>query len=210
MLEIYDPARDVVWIDTISLRNLVNRWRTDAEYRPGTTVLSQIGPGTSDGGSWFLLTAEPMKQVALEMQYELPFFTDIAVSDDLSQIIAGLAPGTRIGIGISAPKQNHLAVALHALRPDLEFHCLGAALAELDVSRDTASPRSTLSGSGFEWLRFLVTSPTRTLGKITATLLEIWSVRRHSTSRTAFISFTDICAPASHSSASLERQGLNE
>jgi len=195
MIEIYDPARDVVWVDSVSLRKLVRRWRKDAAYRPGTTVLSQIGPGTSNGGAWYFLTAEPLPNLSPEMQFVLPYFKKITVPKELAQAVAALAPETRVGLGISAPKQNHLAVALHALRPDLEYHCLGAAVTGFDASCDFVPTRSPLSGSGLEWLHFLITSPNRTLGKIMITSREIWSVLLRSQSRAAFKEFVTLCAP---------------
>ena len=198
MIDIYDPHRDVVWVDSVSLRKLVRRWRTDAAYRPGTIVLSQIGPGTPNGGSWYFLTAAPLPNLPPEMQYILPYFTEITVSTELSHALAGLAPGTRVGIGISAPKQNYLAAALHSLRPDLEYHCLGAAVAGLKGSYDSAPKGSHLSGSGLEWVRFLITSPTRTLRKILITAREIWSVLLQKRSRAAFKEFVTMCAPAGH------------
>lgn len=196
MLEMYDPDRDIVWIDTVSLRRLVGSKRNDADYRPGTSVLHDIGPKKSNGGSWFFLTAGHVPGLPDDDQFELPFFKTVAVPDDLAQVVSGLAEDTRVAIGISAPKQNHLAAALHALRPDLEYHCLGAAIDAYGNSDLSGEDDAGLSGSGIEWVRFLVTSPKRTWGKIEATLKEMWLVLTHPPSRKAFEQFSAICAPA--------------
>jgi len=195
MLKIFDPSRDVVWVDTVSLHLLVRRIRRDAEYRPGTSVLRHGGPAAPEGGGWFFLTPCHLPGLPGEMQYELPVFADITVPDDLAAGLAKLPPGTRVGIGISAPKQNHLAVALHAQRPDLEYHCLGAAVARYDPSVRESGQKLTLSGSGLEWLRFLITSPRRTWGKIVTTLREGAAALFHGPTRDAFASFAAICTP---------------
>lgn len=196
MLEMYEPDRDIVWIDSVSLRKLVASHRSDAQYRPGTSVLQQIGPHIQGQGPWFFLTAEHVPSLPQETQYELPFMKEIEVSGDLARIVKSLPAGTKVAIGISAPKQNWLAAALHALRPDLEYHCLGAAVSAYKNGADESAAGSGLSGSGIEWLRFLATSPKRTWAKITATLKEIWLVRTQPHSRTEFKRFSAICAQA--------------
>ncbi len=196
MQEMYDPDRDIVWIDSVSIRKLVAKYRHDAEFKPGTSVLQAIGPKAKDGGSWFFLTAGPVAGLPKDLQFELPIMNAICVPDDLAQAIGALASGTRVAIGISAPKQNRLAAALHDLRPDLEYHCLGAAVSAYGDNGNSSSRHSRLSGSGIEWLRFLVTSPKRTWSKIEVTLKELWLVRTHSPSRIAFEKFSHICAPA--------------
>ncbi len=207
MLDMYDPTRDVVWVDTVSMRKLVSRFRSDVEYRPGTSTLNRIGPGTPDGGKWFFLTAMPLEKLAPEMQYNLPALKEITVPDELAAVLKNLEPGTRVGIGISAPKQNRLAVALHVLRPDLEYHCLGAALAGLNTFQEGMARKSTLSGSGLEWLWFLLISPRRTWRKIIATLREGWMVQMHGPSIEAFEKFASICAPARHNGPSCLEKG---
>lgn len=207
MLDIYVPSRDVVWVDTVSMHKLVARFRSCVEYRPGTSALNRIGPGAPDGGKWFFLTAMPLEKLAPERQYKLPAFTEISVPDELTEVLRNLEPGTRVGIGISSPKQNRLAVALHALRPDLEYHCLGAALAGLNTFQEGATRNSTLSGSGLEWLWFLLISPRRTWAKIIATLREGWAVQMHAPSIEAFEKFASICAPARHNGPSCREKG---
>ena len=154
MLTLFKPERDLVWVDTVSLLGLVNRLRNDVVYRPGTTVLSDIGPGKGDAGEWYFLTAKPLNHVPADKQFALPMLDEIVISTELEQVDSALAPQTKVGIGISSPKQNFLAAALHEVRPDLDYYCLGAALAGLDEGEGSAS-KSVLSGTGIEWLRFL-------------------------------------------------------
>lgn len=196
MLDLYDPERDVVWIDSVSMRRLVNSIRQDAQYKPGTSILQTIGPGTKDGGNWFFLTAGHVSGLPEEVQFELPMMEEIYVPDELVSVINSLSAGTSVAIGISAPKQNRLAAVLYEIRPDLEYHCLGAAVTAHAEKLDSPQSNSRLSGSGIEWLRFLFTSPRRTWAKIETTLKELWLVRTHQPSRTAFVHFSSICAPA--------------
>lgn len=193
MLELYDADRDLVWIDSGSLRNSLARLRPDAEYRPATSILPRVGAGTPAGSNWFFFTAGPIAHLSAHSQMPLPFFDVVALPDNVAATLKALPDGTRVGIGISAPKQNYLAAAMHSLRPDLEYHCFGAAIT-VHFAQSHGKPPA-LSGSGFEWLKFLVLSPHRTLGKIVTTLCEIMAIRLHGPSRTDFARFTQICMP---------------
>lgn len=196
MLVLYDSRRDLVWIDSVSLRQSIRRLRRNAEYRPATRVLTALGPGSSTGGNWFFFTAAPVENLPKDIQMPLPIFKTISVPDDIAAMLRSLPANTRVGIGISAPKQNYLAAAMHALRPDLEYHCFGAAIADF-ATPDTAKGRSHgLSGTGFEWMSFLVKSPSRTLRKIVTTLREAVQIRFHGPSREDFERFAAICMPA--------------
>lgn len=193
MLELYNPDRDLVWIDSGSLRASVARVRPGTEYRPGSMIIPRIGPGTEAGGNWFFFTAVPIAHLSADIQMPLPFFDKVSVSDDIAAALKALPAGTRVGLGISAPKQNCLAAKMHALRPDLEYHCLGAAIAGHTRSAQGNPP--ALSGSGFEWLKFLVGSPRRTCRKIVTTLREFLAIRLHRQSRDDFARFAEICMP---------------
>ena len=194
MLGLYVAERDHVWIDSVSLRASVARIRSDAEYRPGTSILARIGPGTVASGDWFFFTAGPVAQLPTDIQMALPFFEAVTVPQDVAERLMALPANSRVGLGISAPKQNHLAAAMHALRPDLEYHCLGAAVAG-SAGRCGSLP-AALSGSGFEWLRFLIVSPKRTWSKIVTTFCELLAIRLHPPSRSDFARFAKICMPA--------------
>lgn len=194
MPALYVAERDHVWIDSVSLRASVARLRPDAEYRPGTSTLDRIGPGTTEAGDWFFFTAGPVAQLPDDIQMALPFFEAITVPPDVAERLMALPANTRVGLGISAPKQNHLAAAMHALRPDLEYHCLGAAIAGYAPQGDSAVP--ALSGSGFEWLKFLIVSPKRTWSKIVTTVRELLAIRLHRPSQNDFARFAQICMPA--------------
>lgn len=194
MLELYVAERDQVWIDSVSLRASVARLRPDAECRPGTLILHQIGPGMAEAQDWFFFTAGPVAQLPADIQMTLPFFEAVTVPPDLAETLMALPANTRVGLGISAPKQNYLAAAMHALRPDLEYHCLGAAVAGYAPQGNGAVP--ALTGSGFEWLKFLIVSPKRTWSKIVATVREFLSIRLHRPSRNEFARFAKICMPA--------------
>lgn len=193
MLELYDTDRDLVWVDSVSLRNSLARLRSDAEYRPGTNILPRIGPGTPGGDNWFFFTAGPVAHLSAHRQMPLPSFDVVSLPDDVGATLKALPDGMRVGIGISAPKQNYLAAAMHALRPDLEYHCLGAAI-HVHIAQSHGKPPA-LSGSGFEWLKFLVRSPRRTWGKIVTTLVEMLAIRLHAPSRKDFARFAQICMP---------------
>lgn len=197
MLDIYNPGRDIVWVDTYSLFKLVERHRSDVVYRPGTKALGEIGAGLGDNNTWFFLTAKPLTSLLHHSQYVLPYFIDkVTVPEDLAEILMNLSPQTRVGLGISSPKQNYLAVSLHALRPDLEYHCFGAALSQSVIFRAKTGLQQVLAGSGLEWLRFLINDPLRTWVKIVSTFKEIWLLRFRKDSRNIFKEFSTICAPA--------------
>lgn len=194
MLALYVAERDHVWIDSVSLRACVARLRPDAEYRPGTSILDRIGPGTAGSGNWFFFTAAPVAQLPAEIQMTLPFFESVTVPTDVAERLMALPAKTRVGLGISAPKQNYLAVEMHALRPDLEYHCLGAAVAGYVARGDSVAP--ALSGSGFEWLKFLIVSPKRTWSKIVTTVRELLAIWLAPQSQSDFERFAKICMPA--------------
>lgn len=195
MLELYDPNRDQIWIDSGSLRACVACLRPDAEYRPATSILPRVGPGTTSGSNWFFFTAGPVAQLSADRHMPLPFFDLVSVPVSAASILEVLPEGTHVGLGISAPKQNYLAAAMHALRPDLEYHCLGAAIGT-KFARTQYNP-SALSGSGFEWLKFLMMHPRRTSRKIVATIFEILAILLHRESRDDFGRFATICMPVS-------------
>ncbi|WP_339953571.1 hypothetical protein [Yoonia sp. 2307UL14-13] len=198
MLDIYDSQRDVVWVDTFSLHKLVKIWHKNVQYRPGTSILERIGPESSqDAPHWFFLTAHQIDGIPLENQYCLPVFRDeIVLPASLAKCLEGLAPGVHVGIGISAPKQNYLATALHRLRPDLEYHCLGAAIQGYYTENGQNPRKSILTGSGFEWIRFFWMYPARTWNKIECTLRELWLLQTQKKSRDAFRKFASICMPS--------------
>lgn len=198
MYDLFDPERDVVWADSVSMMNLIKVFRSDAEYRPGTSVLRMIGPDCAKLTNWYFITARELRNVAPEIQIELPFIEE-GEEENIPQVVAAavrsLAPGARIGLGVSSPKQNRLAAALHEIRPDLEYYCLGAALFSLEKDSDGMRNTVSLSGSGFEWMRFLFSTPRRTLTKIWLTLLEIAKVLLSPSSRREFRQFVSLCEP---------------
>ena len=204
MHDLYDGARDKVWMDSVSIKLLVGMFRRDAEYRAGTSILGRIGPQVNSVPSWFFITARKLENVALEIQIVLPFLKEgeeSDVPDAVRRAILSLDPGTSVGLGVSSPKQNRIAVALYELRPDLEYHCLGAALFALEADGAEAGRAASLSGSGFEWLRFLVATPRRTWTKIRTTLAEAFRVLLLPSSRQKFKLFVAMCEPASHESS---------
>jgi hypothetical protein len=136
----------------------------------------------------------------------LPFSKTISTSGDVGKALKALPARTRVGLGISAPKQNYLAVAMHAIRPDLEYHCLGAAIAEYTPGKEEGSRATRLSGSGFEWLRFLTIAPRRTLGKIVKTVGEAFAIRFHPSSHNDFKRFAGICMPVNEERAAQEKR----
>lgn len=195
MLNIYNPARDKVWIDSISLKILTARTRPDVEFRPGTTVMPRSTTDEEKKEKWFFLTSVLLKNLPTEAQYALPFFDEIYVPETLAVWLDRLPAGSRVAIGISAPKQNYLAAKLYDRWPNLEYHCIGAALSEFDPKQ---SDSPSLAGSGLEWLRFLVSSPRRTLGKISQTISELRRILFEKESREKFARFASICEAAEY------------
>ena len=199
MHDLFDPKRDVVWVDSVSMMKLVKLFGLNAEYRAGTSIIGKIGAHPSYSPEWYLFTARKLKNVPLSMQFELPFIDEGKEQDipeDVLLAVHSLAPGTCVGLGVSSPKQNIIAVALHTIRPDLEYHCLGAALFNLEIDAGKFGNATNLSGSGFEWLRFLFTTPRRTWAKIVIILMEVFQVVLIPSSQQKFKKFVVICEPS--------------
>ena len=194
MLTIYNPKRDFVWVDSYILHLLVRRYRCNVAYKPGTSILGAVGKDNSNLNGWFFFTAVRAYNLPENIQVELPFLKQIFLPDNVKQALQSLPVGTRVGLGISAPKQNHLAVAMHLIRPDLEYHCLGASIDQYNKNLVKAQKKaSVLSGTGFEWVWFLIQSPRRTSYKIILTICEAFKVRFINASRKRFIEFVSIC-----------------
>ena len=83
----------------------------------------------------------------------LPMRESFDGEEEVKQFILGLPAGVSVVIGISSPKQNKLAILLSTIRPDLEIFCLGAAV-EMIMFQEGRT--GLLSGSGFQWLSFLL------------------------------------------------------
>lgn len=193
MLATYDPERDVVWVDSVSLKLLVAFFRRNAAYKPGTSVVSSIEFVENSTKEWFFFTASHIESLPKDKQLPLPIFTEIKIPQNVMSILKALPSDTKVGLGISAPKQNYLAIAMHSIRSDLEYHCLGAAL-NIERKQFAASKNGhTVSGTGLEWIGFLIKYPTRTSAKIMKTLSEIFKIAFHKTSRALFLQFSEIC-----------------
>ncbi|RGP38774.1 hypothetical protein [Pseudotabrizicola alkalilacus] len=194
----FDETRDKVWLDAISSRFLVRLFRKDAAYRPGTKALSELLPRDELCTGWFFITARPLQNMPTATQVTLPFLPDSAdmkVPQSILSVVESLPFGSRIAIGVSSPKQNRIAVQLHKLRPDLDYHCFGAALFNLEDTDRDRRDAARLSGSGMEWVSFLRRSPRRTLLKIRATLFEIGKIIAVPSVRKQFRDFSMMCEP---------------
>ena len=195
MLDLYDPSRDIVWVDSQSLLRLTKKIGFATEYRPGHYILDRIGPGKGLNKNWFFLTAQHIPEIGNDNQSILPMLKEIKVSEELRQIIEKLETGTLVGIGISAPKQNFLAAQLYKIRPDLEYHCLGAALAELGHLDNRRAKKFLLSHQGMGIFWFLYSSPTRTLKKLICTIREHFIISFNKNAAITFREFARICQP---------------
>lgn len=192
---LYHPNRDIIWADSISMVRLLALFGYAAEFRPGTSVVVQAIQGSELLHSGFFLTARPLRSVSERRQLALPRIAEGRECDlpaEVCKAIESLAPGTPVAIGISAPKQNRVATVLHSLRPDLTYHCLGAALSLLDHASDDPDALK-YSRSGAEWMRFLQEEPMRTLAKLRVTLAEIACILVFPRSRKEFREFAQSC-----------------
>lgn len=196
MYEMYDPVRDRVWVDSVSMSILARLFRCDAAYRPGTSVLDRFGPRSGFPRPWFFFPARLLNGLSPKAQMALPFLADGHEHElplEITHAIEGLNTGTRIGIGVSSPKQNRIAANLFYIRPDLEYHCLGAALFAMEESTPESRGGLFRSGSGLEWVRFLIANPQRTIPKIWVTFSEVIRVLAVPSSRRRFRMFLEIC-----------------
>ena len=193
MLDLYDPTRDIVWVDSLSMQKLTNKIGFATAYRPGHYILNQIGPGKGTNDNWFFLTAQYIPEIGKDNQSVLPMLKQVKISAELRRTVEKLEIGTVVGIGISAPKQNFLAAQLYEIRPDLEYHCLGAALAELGHLNSGGAKKFLLSHQGMGIFWFLYSSPKRTLKKLIATIRARLSILFNQDEANAFIEFAQIC-----------------
>ena len=143
--------------------------------------------------NWFFLVAKPTEKLLLKKSFVLPFYDDVSVCKNLENILTELKPNTNICIGISSPKQNLLATKLHEIRPDIDFYCLGAALST-DYLLNFTKDDSKVSGSGFEWFKFLLLEPSRTIKKLKITITEILRITFDMKYRNQFKQFVKICS----------------
>ncbi|MCK0070286.1 WecB/TagA/CpsF family glycosyltransferase [Kordiimonas laminariae] len=186
----YDPTRDHFWIDSISLKALSMMYNRSTIYLPGTHVVSHINDLVISKKEWFFFTAVQIENIPDDSQYELPLALTMEVSEDIKSTLLNIPPKTKVAIGISAPKQNFFATELYKIRPDLEYHCLGAAISKL---ASKPSQKLKLSKSGFEWLYFLVTSPKRTFQKLQYTFQALLKILFNKDYRIKFKHFIVIC-----------------
>lgn len=197
MIEVFSDKRDFVWVDSYSLSLAISRFRTDAIYRPGTRGFEEIGQNDPTYRNWYFLTAHPIDNLPQNKQYSLPFFNTVSIPAALKAKILELPAGMNIAIGISSPKQNYLAIELHKIRADLEYHCFGAAITAVDSAKQKKAHGRSLSGSGFEWVHFFIRSPKRTMEKILLTIKQLYCIYFNQRTKSKFKEFSDICMPLS-------------
>ena len=193
MLKIYEPERDIVWVDSISLLRLLSRFGCSASYLPGHFILRMMGPYRNSNNEWFFLTSSYLNAINKNDQIVLPLINDNRLPSNVVAKIQGLKSGTIIGIGISSPKQNFLAAELYKIRSDLEYHCLGAALAQLGHVEQNEFKTLLLSKKGFGIIWFLLTQPRRTVSKLMITLKEYLLISLSPHHKEKFKQFMKIC-----------------
>ena len=190
--EIYDPIRDIVWVDSISLQIIAWCSSKCTVLHPGVMMLERIKLDFAkmENMKWLFLTSKLHTRIPAEKQYVLPIFNDrdVYLPEDLVIILRNLPPRTYVGLGISSPKQNYLATILYNHRSDIEYHCLGAALQLLGSSIKYKPYLYYIS-----WLRLLFLSPQRTIKKLTIIFHQILILHTKRKPRRAFAKFLDIC-----------------
>lgn len=187
----HNSERDVIWVDSISLRFMLNTFGIECVYQPGTTAFVSYHRNKKTDNNWFYFSSQFEDLLPADKQYTLPNFSEISLTEDLVDILNLLPAGSNVAIGISAPKQNILALKMHEIRPDLIYYCFGAAL-----GRNSLIKSGNIwwdSGSGFEWVYFLKNSPTRTIRKLIKTLKEMSLILIHKSTRKEFRKFGAIC-----------------
>lgn len=195
MLNLFCKSRDIVWADSISIVKLLRLFGYDVEYRPGTFVVAEAIRGGDLLECTFFLTARPMRGVPDAHQLVLPMIpegSEHILPENVREALLSLAPNTVVVIGVSSPKQNYIAATLHKLRPDLTYHCLGAALSLIDISEGDPDALS-YSRSGAEWIRFLQEAPIRTLNKLGVSLAEVARIVLLPQCRQQFREFAQTC-----------------
>jgi len=191
VLDLYDRQRDIIWIDSVSLRFLVFIFGGKIPFRPGTSVLFSYKNHSMRNLNWFFLTSKNLYYLSERHQYVLPYYRHkIWVPEDLENQISILPYNSNVAIGISSPKQNLLACELFKINAALNIHCLGAAV---DQHHDENNKKKSLFiGSGFQWLSFLFSSPKRTISKLRLTIFEIYLICFCSITRASFKKFLKI------------------
>lgn len=192
MLELYDKTRDVVWVDSIILHKRLKRLGVHAAYKPGTSVLHRKCLNELMREDWYFFTAGASKVLPGDMFTVLPIMDKACITEEIKLVLHKLPIGSKVGIGVSAPKQNQLAVMMNDIRPDIEYHCLGAAISDEKLSSESNSNYFFQPESGLEWCSFLFKSPMRTMKKITETLIQLLLVEFSSTSKKQFLYFSTL------------------
>lgn len=127
--------------------------------------------------------------------YALPWF-DVIDNELLLSIINNIPNDIqRIFIGVSAPKQDILAVELQKLIPNIDIFCVGAALNYLFMTKITGA--EIFSKLKINWLYLAIKQPKRFIEKIKVTLREIIKIFFNKQYRDDFISF--VKSPPVHS-----------
>jgi hypothetical protein len=189
----YDSGRDRIWIDSISLRFMIKLFGGSCNFRPGVAALSyRYNKEFENFENCFFLLAKPQENILSANSFVLPFFNEVSVNKNLEDIIIEIKPKSNVLIGISSPKQNLLAFKLYEIRPDLEYYCSGAALSA-NYLLNPKERESKFIKFGFEWFKFLLIDPSRTIKKLKTTIIEILRITFDMKYRFQFKQFVKIC-----------------
>lgn len=182
----YSSSRDVFFCDSVSLLIMARLFGKKVKLMPGPKALSSRKNLFSSDLTLFLVSDISVRSYS-NRSIVLPFFEkEVYLNSDLLNYMEKINV-ENIFIGVSTPKQNSLAQLIYSKNKNVDIYCFGAAIAS-NFSNKTSSKFDFL---GFQWIGFLIESPTRTIKKIYLTLQSIKKILSSKDKRVEFIAFCE-------------------
>jgi hypothetical protein len=167
-------ANLVSWSFFVEHKNQLKYWRIEVDSVSLELILRLFGIKKLrfSGVQWVQenrdqinlgLVLGTVKVSSYTNHFILPLWKDIGsidISNQLKQLLSDFN-GRNIYIGISSPKQEHLALKIREISPQSNIYCLGAAL------------YVDFENKNFLWLIFLLRQPKRTIHKLSQTAFQI-------------------------------------
>lgn len=197
----YLTEGDTVFLDTRSICSAAKIVGKRAIRFSGVEMASRF-KALKLSRDFYRLTAYP-SDAALNYTFNLDMIEDIqsfAIEGPLLEFLLNIPTRRDLLIGISSPKQNILAKKILLIRPDLHVYCLGAALNRYEQAIEGSLALPILNEQ--EWLKFLISDPSRTVKKIYSTLRELIRIMLFPDVKSRFIYFLE--------QASLDSKRLGE
>ena len=170
IFRVYDRHRDVMFLDGISSHVLGLLLGVKGTYFSGPQMAHKLAQDAFD--DCYFLLAHDIQSIPDNRKIVLPFMSNFDHHKPILDFLESVPSSGHVVIGISSPKQNVFANYLHSIRPELDYFCLGAAVKQTwDLNANT-----WLRGSGLQWLEFMIFQPRRTIGKITRSMIEAFSI----------------------------------